>query len=548
MGDYIRWATPVPRGRRGLGEVGAVPRPQPRQALDPAEPQGGARARGAAEAGARARRAARVVPPGRARPARRGLRAPARGEPGARVLRDHRATGRTAPTRTRSGHDMNYLGLGGLLGLTRRARRTAGAGRRADRRHRRRRADGGVRHPRRAARARAHRARASSWTSRCSTARCPGSPSWPRATSPRTWCRSAARSSSRAALICYRPYACKDGWVTLGALEPKFWQAWCAGVGREDLVEKQFDAPGSDAHAEVERIFMERTREEWREFASNHDCCLEPVLDLDEALDSELVRAREMVVEVDQPGADGVRLLGVPVKLSRTPGAPAGPGPALGEHTHEVLAALGYDEERDRGAGGGGRGGRAPPGTGRPRELHGVSAERAPEDEGAGRAQRRQLRHDQALPARGAAAGAGQDLAQHGLLPARVRRADPAHQAAPGGALHAAQADPLGARGRPRARARRSWSSRTGSSRARSRGTRSRVSAAELRRRYDIPQEVLDRLAELEILTPDQPRLRRARRADRGGHQPLPRRRLRRAHRLHRLRHACATSARSRTS
>jgi crotonobetainyl-CoA:carnitine CoA-transferase CaiB-like acyl-CoA transferase len=40
-----------------------------------------------------------------------------------------------------------------------------------------------------------------------------------------------------------------------------------------------------------------------------------------------------------------VRLLGVPVKLSRTPGAPAGPGPALGEHTQEVLASLGYSEE-----------------------------------------------------------------------------------------------------------------------------------------------------------------------------------------------------------
>jgi alpha-methylacyl-CoA racemase len=146
-------------------------------------------------------------------------------------------------------------------------------------------------------------------------------------------------------LICYRPYACSDGWVTLGALEPKFWQAWCRGVGREDLIEKQFERPGSDAHAEVERIFFERTRDEWRDFASEHDCCLEPVLDLDEALESELARAREMVVSLEQPGANGVRLLGVPVKLSRTPGAPAGPGPALGEHTHEVLAGAGYSEQ-----------------------------------------------------------------------------------------------------------------------------------------------------------------------------------------------------------
>jgi alpha-methylacyl-CoA racemase len=144
-------------------------------------------------------------------------------------------------------------------------------------------------------------------------------------------------------LLCYRPYACADGHVTLGALEPKFWQAWCRGVGREDLIERQFEAPGSEAHAEVERIFLERTRGEWTAFASEHDCCLEPVLDLDEALDSELVRSREMVVELDQPGVEEpVKLLGVPVKLSRTPGAPQGPGPALGEDTRAVLEALGY--------------------------------------------------------------------------------------------------------------------------------------------------------------------------------------------------------------
>jgi crotonobetainyl-CoA:carnitine CoA-transferase CaiB-like acyl-CoA transferase len=147
-------------------------------------------------------------------------------------------------------------------------------------------------------------------------------------------------------LICYRPYACADGYVTLGALEPKFWQAWCRGVGREDLIERQFEHPGSDAHAEVERIFLERTRAEWQEFASHHDCCLEPVLDLDEALDSELVRARGMVTEVEQPGAsEPVRLLGQPVKLSRTPAETQRPGPSLGEHTREVLTGLGYADD-----------------------------------------------------------------------------------------------------------------------------------------------------------------------------------------------------------
>ncbi len=148
-------------------------------------------------------------------------------------------------------------------------------------------------------------------------------------------------------LACYRPYACSDGWVACGALEPKFWQAWCRGVGREDLIEQQFATPGSDGHREIAAVFASRTRAEWEAFATEHDCCLEPVLDLDEALDSELVRAREMVVELDQPGASApVKLLGLPIKLDRTPGdASRAPGPGLGEHTDEVLANAGYSTD-----------------------------------------------------------------------------------------------------------------------------------------------------------------------------------------------------------
>src|SRR5829696_1497554 len=123
-------------------------------------------------------------------------------------------------------------------------------------------------------------------------------------------------------LLCYRPYRCSDGWVTLGALEPKFWQAWCRGVGREDLVERQFEPPGSDAHAEVEAVFASRTRDEWEAFGAEHDCCLEPVLGLEEALDSELVRARGMV--------------GDPARA---------PGPALGQDTDAVLAEAGFGAE-----------------------------------------------------------------------------------------------------------------------------------------------------------------------------------------------------------
>jgi crotonobetainyl-CoA:carnitine CoA-transferase CaiB-like acyl-CoA transferase len=145
-------------------------------------------------------------------------------------------------------------------------------------------------------------------------------------------------------LLCYRPYKCADGWVTLGALEPKFFAAWANGVERPDLIDKQFETPGSAAHAEVEAIFLTRTRDEWAAFADVHDCCLEPVLEVEEALESELVRAREMVIEFEQPGAGKVKGLGFPVKLSRTPGQVRRGGPALGEHTEQVLREAGFGD------------------------------------------------------------------------------------------------------------------------------------------------------------------------------------------------------------
>ena len=114
---------------------------------------------------------------------------------------------------------------------------------------------------------------------------------------------------------------------------------------RPDLIEHQFAAPGSAGHTAVAEVFAARTKADWARFNDEHDCCIEPVLDLDEVLDSDLVREREMVVEVEQPELGTVRLLGHPVKLSRTPADPTRPAPALGEHTEEVLRGAGLAAE-----------------------------------------------------------------------------------------------------------------------------------------------------------------------------------------------------------
>jgi crotonobetainyl-CoA:carnitine CoA-transferase CaiB-like acyl-CoA transferase len=239
---------------------------------------------------------------------------------------------------------MNYLGLVGLLGLTgaRDGPPVQSGGQVAD-------IGGGALMAAFGVMAALHERRRSGQGQMVDVSMADGALSWLALVAGRYFCDGEVprRGEQQLAggLLCYCPYEAADGWVTCGALEPKFWAGFCNGVERPDLVEKQFEAPGSDAWREVAEVFHSRTREEWRAFNDEHDCCIEPVLDLDEALDSELVRARQMVIEMEQPQLGTVRQLGVPVKMGRTPGDPTRPAPAFGEHTEDVLREAGYSDE-----------------------------------------------------------------------------------------------------------------------------------------------------------------------------------------------------------
>lgn len=145
----------------------------------------------------------------------------------------------------------------------------------------------------------------------------------------------------------YNVYETADGeFMTLGALEPKFWANFCAKVGREDLIPRQFDGGErrQQLFEELSSLFKSKSRDEWVESMRDSDCCCEPVLSLEEAFIHDQARARAMVRE-----AFGASQLGFSSKFSETPACNYIATPDLGEHAIDLLIELGIEEnERKR--------------------------------------------------------------------------------------------------------------------------------------------------------------------------------------------------------
>jgi crotonobetainyl-CoA:carnitine CoA-transferase CaiB-like acyl-CoA transferase len=141
---------------------------------------------------------------------------------------------------------------------------------------------------------------------------------------------------------CYDVYETADGrWVTLAALEPEFWGTFCEAVDRPDLADRHLstDPAVRDAlRGEVAAVFAERTREEWEGLLGDVDAMVAPVRTMREALASDQVTARDLVGD----GPAGERV-GLPVRSSAGTGDTDEAVPDLGEHTEAVLSDHGLD-------------------------------------------------------------------------------------------------------------------------------------------------------------------------------------------------------------
>ncbi len=147
------------------------------------------------------------------------------------------------------------------------------------------------------------------------------------------------------AFACYNIYETADGkYMSLGALEPVFWQNFCEAVGRKQWVALQFEQEGRERLIrEVQDLFKNKTRAQWENLFADGDACCEPVLSLEEAVEHPLNRIGRYWIKVKNAEGRTEIMPGFPLLFSGQTGQVRLPPPRHGEHTAEILQSLGYD-------------------------------------------------------------------------------------------------------------------------------------------------------------------------------------------------------------
>lgn len=147
----------------------------------------------------------------------------------------------------------------------------------------------------------------------------------------------------------YDYYRTRDGrYLAIAGIEPKFWAGFCTAIARPDLIERGLDLDPTAVRAlkaELATIVAGRTLAEWGDLCATLDVCVEPVLSISEVLAHPQVQARGLLIDV--PCGDGAvqRQIGSALKFSAAECRYRHPGAALGAHTDEILRAAGYGAE-----------------------------------------------------------------------------------------------------------------------------------------------------------------------------------------------------------
>lgn len=150
----------------------------------------------------------------------------------------------------------------------------------------------------------------------------------------------------------FQTFHTADGSIVITVVHDRSWAAFCGAIGREDLTA---DERFHDNQARVrnrtelvellDEILATRSTAEWLEIFEEHQVMAGPINNLEQVFNDPQVLENEMVMTMDHPTAGSLRTIGIPVKMSATPGSIRRHPPLLGEHTREVLTELGVEQE-----------------------------------------------------------------------------------------------------------------------------------------------------------------------------------------------------------
>jgi succinate--hydroxymethylglutarate CoA-transferase len=155
-------------------------------------------------------------------------------------------------------------------------------------------------------------------------------------------------------IIPYQVFPTKDRPIAIAVANQKLWETFCKVTGREEwLADPRFESnPKRVENRErllpmVDLLMRERTCDEWMEILVDAAIPCGPVNNMESLFADPQVRHRDMIQEVRHPTIGTLRLAGVPIKYSETPGRVRLAPPLLGQHTDEILASvLGYSPDR----------------------------------------------------------------------------------------------------------------------------------------------------------------------------------------------------------
>ncbi len=155
------------------------------------------------------------------------------------------------------------------------------------------------------------------------------------------------RGNRHPSIVPYETFEAADGTFVVGVGNELIWERFCGAIDADDLLADRRFASNADRVENrgmldeiLAPVFRRRTVDDWEERLNHAGVPCGRVRALNEVLDAERTADREMLVELD-----GTEVLGVPVKLSSSPGRVRGRAPGLGEHTEAVLAAMGHTED-----------------------------------------------------------------------------------------------------------------------------------------------------------------------------------------------------------